>query len=124
MRPTGPQGADVRYYCSPPVRPNVGEHRGTRNVRHDLMNTQTGDGAHPPSALKCLLACAFGIAACDAVGPPEPEFCEGYPCKGIELVSRLSAAQLGLAEGNLNDMWGWTDPVTDREWALVGQPHS
>ena len=84
------------------------------------MNTQPAKGAHPPSALKCLLACAFGIAACEAVGPPEPEFCGGYPCKDIELVSRLSAEQLGLAEGNLNDMWGWTDPVTGTEWALVG----
>lgn len=66
-----------------------------------------------------LLVCAFGIAACDAVGPPEPEFCDGYPCKGIELVSSLSAAQLGLAEGIVIDMWGWTDPVTGTEWALV-----
>jgi len=74
----------------------------------------------PLSTPSCLLACAFGTAACDTVGPPEPEFCDGYPCEGIELVSRLSADQLGLTEGIVIDMWGWTDPVTGTEWALVG----
>ena len=67
-----------------------------------------------------ILACALGIAACDAFGPPEPEVCDGYACKGIELVSRLSSDQLGLTEGVVIDMWGWTDPVTGTEWALVG----
>ncbi|MDE2793731.1 MAG: choice-of-anchor B family protein [Gemmatimonadota bacterium] len=67
-----------------------------------------------------MLACAFGVAACDAAGPLEPEFCADYPCKGMELVSRLSAEQLGLTEGIVIDMWGWTDPVTGTEWALVG----
>ncbi len=74
-----------------------------------------------------MLACAFGVVACDAVAPPEsepePELCDNlYPCKGMEFVSRLSFDQLGLAaeEENLNDMWGWTDPVTGTEWALVG----
>lgn len=67
-----------------------------------------------------ILACAFGIAACDVVDLQEPEVCDGYACKGIKLVSSLSADQLGLTEGVVNDVWGWTDPVTGTEWALVG----
>ena len=35
-------------------------------------------------------------------------------------MSRLSSDQIGLTEGIVNDMWGWTDPVTGTEWALVG----
>ena len=67
-----------------------------------------------------ILACTFGVAACDVFSPREPDVCDGYACKGIELVSRLSSDQIGLTEGIVNDMWGWTDPATGTEWALVG----
>jgi len=97
------------------------------------MHIEPASGAYPPSLRHILWVCALGIAACDAVDPPvdppEPELCDGfYPCMGMELVSRLSAEQLGLSEedmdkGNLNDMWGWTDPLTGTEWALVGLSH-
>ena len=41
-----------------------------------------------------------------------------YPCKGIDLYSFLSPQDLGGTE--LNDIWGWTDPQTSKEIALVG----
>ena len=41
-----------------------------------------------------------------------------YPCKGIDLFSFLSPQDLGGTE--LNDIWGWTDPQTSKEIALVG----
>ncbi len=40
------------------------------------------------------------------------------PCKGVELVSMLSAGDFEATF--VNDVWGWTDPETDTEWALVG----
>lgn len=43
-----------------------------------------------------------------------------YPCGGIDLVSYLTGEEIGLTGGIVNDMWGWTDPVTGTEWALVG----
>ncbi len=43
-----------------------------------------------------------------------------YPCQGIDLVSYLTAEEIGLTQGIVNDLWGWTDPVTGTEWALVG----
>ena len=43
-----------------------------------------------------------------------------YPCQGIDLVSYFTGEEIGLTEGIVNDMWGWTDPVTGTEWALVG----
>lgn len=45
---------------------------------------------------------------------------DGYPCSGIDLVSRLGREQIGLTLGIVNDMWGWTDPATGTEWALIG----
>ena len=41
-----------------------------------------------------------------------------YPCDGIDMMSRLSLADLGLTVGS--DMWGWTDPETRRDYALMG----
>ena len=43
-----------------------------------------------------------------------------YPCRGIDLESYLTGEEIGLTRGLVNDMWGWTDPVTGTEWALVG----
>jgi len=47
-------------------------------------------------------------------------FAGSYPCSGVDLVSVLDRAAIGAADGNVNDMWGWTDPQTGVEWALVG----
>ena len=41
-----------------------------------------------------------------------------YPCDGIDMMSRLSLAELGLSFAN--DIWGWTDPQTGRDYALMG----
>lgn len=47
----------------------------------------------------------------------------GYPCRDIDLLAHVSPEQLGAEEHKgvwLNDIWGWTDPETGREYALVG----
>ena len=41
-----------------------------------------------------------------------------YPCDGVDMLSRLSLADLGLSFGN--DSWGWTDPETGKDYALMG----
>jgi choice-of-anchor B domain-containing protein len=44
----------------------------------------------------------------------------GYPCKNMDLFSVLSHSVMG-SSGQVNDIWGWTDPLTGKEYALVGQ---
>lgn len=45
-----------------------------------------------------------------------------FPCTGIELVSHMSIDQLGGERGVwVNDVWGWTDPETGRNYALVAR---
>jgi choice-of-anchor B domain-containing protein len=45
-----------------------------------------------------------------------------YPCKNVDLLSFLSIADLGgTVETQINDVWGWTDPQTGTEYALVGR---
>lgn len=41
-----------------------------------------------------------------------------YPCKNVDLQSVTTLAQFGGASGN--DIWGWTDPQTGNEYAIIG----
>ena len=41
-----------------------------------------------------------------------------FPCKNVDLESIFPLG--GAGAGNGNDVWGWTDPKTGREYALVG----
>ncbi|NNF19412.1 MAG: choice-of-anchor B family protein [Flavobacteriaceae bacterium] len=50
--------------------------------------------------------------------PCEDGFAGTYPCKGYDLIGRVTLQDMGATAGN--DIWGWTDPVTAREYALVG----
>ena len=36
-----------------------------------------------------------------------------YECSNVELLSFVSGGDLGT-NGDLNDIWGWTDPETNR----------
>ncbi|NND70458.1 MAG: choice-of-anchor B family protein [Rhodothermales bacterium] len=45
-----------------------------------------------------------------------------FECSDVDLVSMLSVKDLGGSRGiGVNDIWGWTDPQTSREYALVGR---
>ena len=91
----------------------------------------------------CTLAIAALFAACgdgngpDPIVPPPPpdttttEIPSGFKacsngtagdfsCAGVNLMSRLTRAEIGNSAGNVSDLWGWTDPQTGTEWALVG----
>lgn len=42
-----------------------------------------------------------------------------FPCRNIDLVSFLPLSDIG--GGTVNDLWGWTDPLTGKEYAVVGR---
>jgi choice-of-anchor B domain-containing protein len=42
-----------------------------------------------------------------------------YPCQNMDLLSYMPLALIG-GGANTNDIWGWTSPNTNREYALVG----
>ena len=45
-----------------------------------------------------------------------------FECAGYDLVSFLPVGAMGVPRGvNLNDLWGWTDPETGREYALAAR---
>src|SRR5688500_13733972 len=42
-----------------------------------------------------------------------------FPCRNINLAAFLPTNEIG--GGSVNDLWGWTDPITGKEYALVGR---
>ncbi len=44
-----------------------------------------------------------------------------FPCKDVDMTSFVSMKDLGADRGiRTNDLWGWEDPETGREYAIVG----
>jgi choice-of-anchor B domain-containing protein len=85
-----------------------------------LVYVADGDGwtsaatlASAPESLEAVtgseVACAGGEASM-------------WSCEQVDLVSFLPVSAIGGGRGiRLNDVWGWTDPETAREYALVGR---
>ena len=48
-------------------------------------------------------------------------FAGSYPCKDMDLMSYTDKTEIGGSNStSLNDIWGWTDSQTGKEYALVG----
>lgn len=59
-------------------------------------------------AQKTNARCRSGMAA------------DTYPCDGIDMLSFVDIGTLGFGVTFVNDMWGWTDPRTRRDYVLLG----
>ncbi len=56
--------------------------------------------------------------------PCEDGFAAGFPCHDVNLQSFMTVVELGPADVSqvrASDIWGWTDPDTGSEYALVGR---
>ena len=42
-----------------------------------------------------------------------------YECENVDLLSFVPLADLGC-NGDANDIWGWTDTETGKEYAIIG----
>ncbi len=56
----------------------------------------------------------------ERLGPTEctDGFAGVFPCQDVDLLSLVPRGELGGATGN--DIWGWTDPMTGKEYAIMG----
>ncbi len=66
------------------------------------------------------------MKAHDAIAGDPIQCTEGlalrWPCQDVDLMAFLPLPEMGGSRGTrLNDLWGWTDPQTSREYALVGR---
>jgi choice-of-anchor B domain-containing protein len=63
---------------------------------------------------------------CESDLNPSPLYrCNGgmagpYPCNDYDLMSHIAIETLGGSNAEGNDSWGWTDPSSGKEYALVG----
>ena len=76
------------------------------SVAHELANVVAANANDDSNAPRGHAPCIKGLAA------------DTYPCDGVDMLSHLTLGDLGLSFAN--DMWGWTDPKTRRDYALVG----
>src|ERR1044072_8546129 len=44
---------------------------------------------------------------------------ENFPCRNVDLASFMPLASIGGGSGS--DLWGWTDPLTGKEHAVMGR---
>lgn len=84
-------------------------------------------------SLFLVFACSSDNGSIDPIDPINPgdqnvadtEFtpCDNgmagvYPCNGYDLMGRIPITNFSAQEGN--DIWGWTDETTGKEYALMG----
>jgi len=74
-------------------------------MRHLLSVLTLGFAVAAPSLAQSL--CVDGLAA------------GLYPCENIDLLATLGTNQVG--GGDMNDIWGWTDPLDGKEYVLLGR---
>ena len=73
-------------------------------------------GVKVASEVALLDAITGGDVAC------EDGSADVFGCANVDIISFIPVDQIGGERGvEVNDMWGWTDPVTGTEWALVGR---
>ncbi len=88
---------------------------------HD--DSMPGQGQVPPHARDTMRAFAAEHHHNQHLSAQSITTCVGgmagsYPCANVDLMAFLPLAQIG--GGNGNDIWGWTDPLDGREYAIMG----
>ena len=56
----------------------------------------------------------------ESLFPCENGLSNGYPCDGFDFMSHIPVEELGGTGAEGNDSWGWTDPESGKEYALIG----
>ncbi len=88
-------------------------------------------GYYPFKAPIILVICLVLLASCskdnennrnavDSQYPCVNGLANGHPCEGFDLMSHIPIDVLGGDGARGNDCWGWTDPETGSEYALIG----
>ena len=73
---------------------------------HDDHSGGEGGPTGAPTEAQAAMPCVNGFAG-------------AFPCKNVDLLSFLPLDQMGAGGARGSDIWGWTDPDTGREYALM-----
>ena len=81
-----------------------------------------GDCGYAPAPVLAVLAAMSTASSGVAQVRCEGGTADGFPCDRVDLLAVLAPEQLGAGGDTLlNDVWGWTDPETGKEYAIVGR---
>ncbi|MCY4400709.1 MAG: choice-of-anchor B family protein [Gemmatimonadetes bacterium] len=104
-------GSDIAAFGNPAADFGLGSVSVVTREAGDWVRSGTLTVDHAP-----LPAINGGEISCD------DGTASGYDCNRVDLLSFLPREEMGASRGaRLNDVWGWTDPLTGREFALVGR---
>ena len=67
-----------------------------------------------------LLLYLFAASSAHAVTNCVDNSAQGFPCYNVDLLSMVSLPQMQAYKSDGNDLWGWTDSQTGREYVLFG----
>ena len=70
----------------------------------------------PLYAAACLTLSSYSLSA---QSPCINGLAAGYPCNEVDLMAHMSPSNIG--GGEMSDIWGWTDPLDDSEYAIIGR---
>jgi len=84
---------------------NTMAHCGELRIRGDEMEAAGEWPMKDPAVRSGAVACENGMAG-------------SYPCSGIDLLSFMPLSD--FSQTRANDIWGWTDPETGSEYAIMG----
>jgi choice-of-anchor B domain-containing protein len=75
-------------------------------LAEEFENVVAANANEDSNAPRGFAPCINGMAA------------ETFPCDQVDMLSHLTLGDLGLSFAN--DIWGWTDPQTKKDYALIG----
>lgn len=91
---------------------------GKGSVRVATMDSESGEWTVSESlktGKEVVLLSSGAVDCADGVAGQ-------FDCGNVDLLSFMTIEDLGGRDGvNMNDVWGWVDPETNREYALVGR---
>jgi choice-of-anchor B domain-containing protein len=73
-----------------------------------------------PASMKKIINLLYAVLVSGYINAQTPcinGFSGIYPCNNMELMSFLPIAAIGGS--NMNDIWGWTDPLDGREYVIA-----
>jgi len=103
-----PVAASGQESSSPNAGPRDGKARSGQ-----MTASETAAPSREPATTREASAAALAVVPCQGGMAGE------YPCQNVDLMAQMPLNAIGGGSGN--DIWGWTDPQTSREYALVGR---
>jgi choice-of-anchor B domain-containing protein len=64
-----------------------------------------------------LIFFTLTMNVCFAQTPCDNGFAGSFPCEGYDLISQIPLSVFNSVKAN--DSWGWTDPLDDKEYAII-----